>query len=284
MCLILFAHKAHCDYPLVLAANRDEAYARPAAPAAFWQDHPVVFGGRDLEKSGTWLGLTLHGRVAAVTNFRSSHSRRKSSRSRGTLVSDYLTGDMPAERYLAQLQPQGCEYDGYILIAGDLDALYWLSNHGPGVERISPGIHGLSNHLLNTPWPKIMRSKQAMHALLGTGESDLVTGLFTILADRSQAADHELPDTGVGLARERRLSANFISDERYGTRASSVVLAGADGGVLFVERSYGAGGALLGETASRFRLDPSALTAEPAAGEITARTWPSSGSVQSRLP
>ena len=264
MCIILLAYKAHPDYPLVVAANRDEAYARPAAQAAFWEDHPRVYGGRDLEKGGSWLGLTRSGRIAAVTNFRNGGPGTPALRSRGELVSGFLTGSEDAEAYLEHVKIQGAQYGGFILIAGDLEKLCWLSNCGPGVEAIPPGVHGLSNHLLNTPWPKIRRSKQAVEALLDAGEAGLTSGLFALLADRTHAPDHELPDTGVGLQRERELSAVFISGERYGTRASTVILVDHDGGVRYIERSFGAGGKPLGEAARRFRLDtftPSATAA-----------------------
>lgn len=254
MCLILFAHQAHRNYPLILAANRDEAYARPAAPAAFWDDHPHIYGGRDLEKGGTWLGLTLSGRIAAVTNYRNRTGGRTAPLSRGTLVSGFLANDRDSVAYLERVKAQGGQYKGFILIAGDLEALYWLSNRGPGVEKIPPGVHGLSNHLLNTPWPKIKRSKQAMEALLGAGEAELAARLFEILADRSEAPDHELPDTGVGLQRERALSPIFISGDGHGTRASTVILVDNDREALFIERSFGAGGRPLGEVANRFRL------------------------------
>lgn len=255
MCLILFAHKAHRDYPLILAANRDEAYERPAAAAAYWTDHPEIYGGRDLEQGGSWLALAHTGKIAAVTNFRDGNSRKNAPRSRGELVSGFLTGsDGPAE-YLERVKSEGGQYNGFILIAGNLDTLYWLSNRGSGVEKIPPGVHGLSNHLLNTPWPKITRSKETLEALLGAKEADLTAALFDLLADRSPAPDHELPDTGVGLQRERELSSIFISGGRYGTRASTVLLADRDGGVVFIERSFGPGGTPLGEVAYRLRLE-----------------------------
>jgi len=252
MCLILFAHKAHPRYPLILAANRDEAYARPASPATFWHDNPDIYGGRDLEKGGTWLGVSRCGKIAAVTNFRNAHAPRTAPRSRGELVSAYLSGDTDAETYLRAVEARGDQYNGFILIAGDLDALYWLSNRGPAAARIPYGVHGLSNHLLNTPWPKIKRSKLALEALLDADEEHLTAGLFEVLSDRSEAADHELPDTGVGMQRERELSANFISGERYGTRASTVVLVGTGGDVRFIERSFGPMGTALGETENHF--------------------------------
>lgn len=254
MCLILFAHKAHPGYPLILAANRDEAYTRPAAPAAYWHDHPYVYGGRDLDKGGSWLGLTRSGRIAAVTNFRDGNAAKNAPLSRGELVSGYLTSADDAATYLEGVTSRARQYNGFILIAGTLDALYWYSNRGPGVERIAPGVHGLSNHLLDTPWPKIMRARQALEALLAAEETELTAALFEVLADRSVAPDHELPDTGVGLQRERELSSIFISGERYGTRASTVVLVDKNGGALFIERSFGPGGKALSEVVNHFQI------------------------------
>lgn len=258
MCLILFSFHAHPEYPLIIAANRDEAYARMAAPAAFWGDHPHIHAGRDLEKGGTWLGITRDGRIAAVTNYRAGYVPKDAPHSRGELVSRFLIGSDSAAGYLAQVAAHGDEYNGFGLIAGDLDALYFLSNRGDGVGRISRGVHGLSNHLLDTPWPKVQRGKRAMHDLLHAGEHALVSGLFNFLADRAPAHDQLLPDTGIGLQRERELSPAFIRGERYGTRASTLVLVRGDGEVLFHERSFGAGGRALDEVSSRFRLGKAA--------------------------
>lgn len=255
MCLILLSVNSHPDFPLIIAANRDEAYARMAAPAAFWGDHPHIYGGRDLEKGGTWLGMTRTGRIAAVTNYRAGYGARDAPRSRGDLVSRFLLGNECAPAYLAQVASRGGEYNGFSLIAGDLDALYFVSNRGAGVHRIADGVHGLSNHLLDTPWSKVERGKHALQNLRGADVDTLAAGLFNFLADRSTAGDQALPDTGVGLQRERELSPAFISGERYGTRASTLVLVGGNGEVVFRERSFGANGRPLGETSGRFMLE-----------------------------
>lgn len=258
MCLILFSLNSHPDFPLIIAANRDEAYARMAAPAAFWGDHPHIYGGRDLEKGGTWLGMTRTGRVAAVTNYRAGYSTGDAPRSRGDLVSQFLIGNESTAGYLAQVAARGDEYNGFSLIAGELDALYFVSNRGAGVERIVDGVHGLSNHLLDTPWSKVERGKHTLQKLQGAKEDVLAAGLFDFLADRSTAGDQTLPDTGVGLQRERELSPAFISGERYGTRASTLVLVGGNGEVVFRERSFGANGRPLGETSIRFMPEKTA--------------------------
>jgi uncharacterized protein with NRDE domain len=263
MCLILFAYRAHADYPLVLAANRDEDYARPAAAAGFWEDHPAVCGGRDLERGGTWLGLSRGGRFAAVTNYRDGLPRRAGARSRGELTRDYLVGAQPALAYLEAVRLRAADYSGFGLIVGDLRECHFLSNRDGALRRIDPGIYGLSNHLLDTPWPKVERGKRALRAALA-GPVE-VAALHRLLADREPAPAHELPRTGVGPERERELSPLFIAGERYGTRASTVVRVRRDGEVVFSEHRFGAAGCALGETLIEFRLDPDALAGVPRA-------------------
>jgi uncharacterized protein with NRDE domain len=253
MCLILLAWRAHPEYPLVFAGNRDEAYARPSAPAAFWPDDPRIFGGRDLDMGGTWLGLTRQGRIAAVTNYRQG-SGSPAPRSRGELTTGFLRGTEEPHSYLERVSPQAREYRGYTLIVGDQEQLCAFSNRGGGIEKLAPGLHGVSNHLLNTPWPKIVRGKQRLTGLLKAGEKELAEGLFQALADRTVAPDAELPDSGVGLQRERELSAAFIADERYGTRATTVILVSRANEAVFMERRFGLRGAPLGETTQRFAL------------------------------
>ena len=256
---MLFAWHARPDYPLIFAGNRDEAYERPSTGAAFWDDEPDIFGGRDLEKGGTWLGLTRSGRLATVTNYRAGFSRRGAApRSRGELVASYLRSTESPTRFLQQVAPISAQYRDFCLIVGDLDHLYFYSNRGSGPEEITPGVHGLSNHLLDTPWPKVRHGSERVSALLGCSESDLVAGLFEILADRTRAPDAELPDTGVGLTRERELSPCFIADARYGTRASTVLLIKRDGQILFIERSFGPLGVAQGSVERRFTLNAGA--------------------------
>ena len=255
MCLILFAFQAHAEYPLVVAANRDEAYARPAAPAAFWLDHAEVYGGRDLEMGGAWIGITRSGRFAAVTNFRDGSPKGVAPRSRGDLVGGYLTGTQAAQCYLQSVAARLSEYAGFGTLAGDMNSLWFLSNYGNGVEAVAPGVHGLSNHLLNTPWPKVADGKRELAALLHSDARLLPDDLFAMLADRSVAAENVLPNTGVGIAREKQLGPKFIAvDNRYGTRASTVIIVNRLGEVYYAERSFGGHGAFLGEVTQRFNL------------------------------
>jgi uncharacterized protein with NRDE domain len=255
MCLILLAFHENTEYPLVVAANRDEAYARPAAPADFWRDYPQVYGGRDLEMGGTWMGLTLSGRFAAVTNFRDGYPKGIAPRSRGDLVGAYLTGVQAAQPYLQTVAARQSEYAGFGTLAGDRNALWFLSNYSNGVEAVAPGVHGLSNHLLDTPWPKVADGKRELAGLLQSGGPLLPEKLFDMLADRSVAAPDALPDTGVGILREKELGPKFIAvDDRYGTRSSTVIIVKHDGNVTYAERSFGARGKFLGEVTRRFQL------------------------------
>ena len=255
MCLILFAHQTHPDYPLVLAANRDEAYARPTAPATFWNDNPCIYAGRDLEQGGTWLGITRAGAIAAVTNFRASAGAMNSSRSRGALVASYLNADQRPANYLAQVRTDMDAYNGFNLIAGNIGELRYISNCGGQPAIIEPGVHGLSNHLLDTPWPKVERGRNILTELLQSKAQDLTDGLFNLLAERAIAPDDALPESGVGRERERVLSPAFIVSPGYGTRSSTVILVDNHGQVTFIERSFGEHGNPGSSTTGRFALD-----------------------------
>ncbi|HYC46930.1 MAG TPA: NRDE family protein [Burkholderiales bacterium] len=269
MCLILLAAHAHPCYPLIVAANRDEAYDRPAAPAAFWDDEPRICAGRDLQHGGTWLGIACTGRFAAITNYRQASARATDKRSRGELTRNFLAGESSPQSYVTRLELRANDYNGFSLIVGNPESLWFYSNRGAGPQRISSGVHGLSNHLLDEPWPKVNRGIAKLEKLLGSEESELVPRLFDLLADRSAAPDDALPSTGVALERERALSASFIEGERYGTRASTVLLVAAHGHVLLQERAFGPGGRAAGQTEQRFRLD--ALAAGPLSSPLRPR-------------
>lgn len=224
MCLILFAYKMHPKYKLIVAANRDEAYARPTAPAAFWEDVPELLAGRDLEKMGTWMGVTTSGRFAALTNYRDPSEQAAGKRTRGELVADFLKGSDRPETYLQKMAQRRLEYPGYNLLAGDLEELYYYSNRGNHPVKIEPGIHGVSNHLLNTDWPKVEKGKEGLKKIISGNSPDLAERLFNHLENTDPAPDHILPSTGVSLEWERLLSPMFIKSEGYGTRSSTVIL------------------------------------------------------------
>jgi uncharacterized protein with NRDE domain len=239
MCLILVAIDAHPKYKLVIAANRDEFYDRPTAPAAFWPDAPQLLAGRDLREGGTWIGVTRAGRIAAVTNYRDPESNKANAPSRGKLVSDFLLGQGHPFQYLEQLSRDANRYSGFNLLVGQRGEVYWYSNHGQEIRKLSPGIHGLSNHLLDTPWPKVKKGSEALGRVLAA-EDPSADELFQLLIDHTTAPDECLPDTGVGLELERMLSPIFISSPGYGTRSSTVIMMDHSGTIAFTERSFGA--------------------------------------------
>jgi uncharacterized protein with NRDE domain len=242
MCLIVIGMGLRADVPMMLAANRDEFFARPTQAAHFWPDADHVLAGRDLEQGGTWLGLTRSGRLAAVTNYREGGRPRAGKRSRGWLVRDFLASDEEPAGYLGRVQGASREYDGFNLLLGTGDGLRYYSNRAGDPMPLSPGVHGLSNHLLDSPWPKVERAKARMAALQDAPWDALEARLFELLADDRRAPDEELPQTGVSLEWERVLSSAFIRTEAYGTRSSTVILIGADGQMLFEERSFAADG------------------------------------------
>lgn len=264
MCLIAFAVDAHPAWRLVVAANRDEFHGRPAAPADWWADAPDVLAGRDLREGGTWMGVTRAGRFAAVTNYRDPGlAQIADAPSRGALVADFLRGPVEAEAYADALAERAARYNGFNLLVGDDAGLFYVSNRAPGVRRLQPGVYGLSNALLDTPWPKTLRAKAALAETLRSSRGDgWESGLWEMLADRVAAVDDALPDTGVGLDRERLLSSPFIAGDVYGTRASTVLTLSRDGEVRFVERSVTPGQDGWTEARHAFRVDPHPLAKE----------------------
>jgi uncharacterized protein with NRDE domain len=248
MCLILVAWQAHPDYPLVVAANRDEFFLRRTASADFFDDFPDLLAGRDLEAGGTWLGITRSGRFAALTNFRDPANQKQNAPSRGHLVAGYLSGEASIDAYLDALQAD--EFNGFNLLLCDGRQLVAFSNISRERHKLEPGIYGLSNHLLDTPWPKVGAGKTALSNALAALPDE--TALFHLLCDDTIHPDAALPATGVSLEWERLLSAAFIRGTDYGTRSSTVLKFDADGMASFDEQTWQPGG-LAGER-KRFRL------------------------------
>jgi uncharacterized protein with NRDE domain len=238
MCLILFSYNNHPEYRLIVVANRDEFYSRPTAPAAYWKDDSNIVGGRDLEKMGTWMGITKKGRFAAITNYRDPSFEMKNAKSRGELVSNYLGGNDSPMEYLNKAKYESDLYNGFNLLVGDLSSLLYFSNRNNEIVEVSQGVHGLSNHILDTPWPKVKKGKNALKKNIENEKILNPNALLELLADSDQANESELPNTGVGLERERVLSPLFIKGLDYGTRSSTVLLIDHNNCVTFVERFF----------------------------------------------
>lgn len=240
MCVLFFAHQIHPRYRLVFAGNRDEFYERPAAAADWWEDHPNILAGRDLEAGGTWLGVTRAGRWSVVTNVRDLPAHRDRERSRGELPTGFLAGCESPEAYSKGVFSDREDFNPFNLIVGDAEAVWIVSTHVDAPKELASGVYGLSNATLDEPWPKVIRGKAGFETILLTDAPD-PEACLALLHDSELAPDDELPDTGVGLEMERMLSPLFAASRRYGTRASSVILLDEDGG-RFVEQGYRAGG------------------------------------------
>lgn len=238
MCLIVFSYKKHPQFNLIFAANRDEFYNRSSQQAQFWEDYPYILAGKDLKSGGTWMGITKEGRFAAITNYRDLSESNKEDTSRGHLVLDFLKSSVDPEEYASDVHEKGASYNGFNLIVGNpAERLFYISNQKEDIAEIQPGLHGLSNGLLDTPWPKVREGKQGLRRLI---EHDHLNSadLFELLRNEKRADDEELPDTGVGMELERQLSPMFIRTKKYGTRNSTVVTVDKDGEVWFHERVY----------------------------------------------
>lgn len=243
MCLILIAWQAHRDFTLVLAANRDEDYCRPSLSLAPWSDSPDILGGRDLEAGGSWLACHRDGRFAAVTNVRQGVAE-KALRSRGDLVGNYLKSDLQPNEFIGLIKTD--EYAGFNLLLGSRHELQYLTNRDPHPAlSLAPGIYGLSNHRLDTPWPKLLKAREDF--FLALEQLPAREAFFSLLADTEQATDADLPATGIPLERERMLSSIFVTSETYGTRASTLMLADRMGTIHLEERSFGPHGTSLGQ-------------------------------------
>lgn len=253
MCLIAIAYRIHPDYPLLVAANRDEFYHRPTAPAHFWEDAPGLLAGRDLQAGGTWMGITRAGRFAAITNHRNPPGVPEEPRSRGLLTLDYLRGEMSPASYLHTVAAEARSYAGFNLLIADREQLYYFSNVEQQVRELPAGIYSLSNALLDSSWPKQQLARAALQGLLSTAVDH--AKLHAVVGDHLPAEDHLLPSTGIDRAMERLLSAQFIASESYGTRATTTCWLDSQGGIDWCESSYLPQGVFEARRQLRFNRD-----------------------------
>lgn len=237
MCLILFAYNSHPQYQLVVAANRDEFYKRPTRQGAFWQENPDILAGKDLQEGGTWMGVSVMGRFAALTNYRDPSSYKTQAPSRGHLVYNYLSSSIAPEAYIENLPDGGEAYNGFNLLLGNGESLYYYSNRERLIREVATGVHGLSNSLLDVPWPKVSKGIKALTDVLQHDDIK-AEQLFAIMADQEQPDDQDLPQTGVGLERERMLAPTFVSSPNYGTKLTTIILVDRNHNVQFWERSF----------------------------------------------
>lgn len=251
MCLIVLSLGAG---RVSLVANRDEFRERPAAPAAPWPEAPRVVAGRDLRAGGTWLGATADGRWAALTNVRAQDvaDRRTDARSRGALVSSFLLGRASPEVAAAEAFADRALYRGFNLLVGRGDDAWLASTRLDAPQKLAPGVYGLSNDTLDTPWPKLVRARGAFGRLDAAGSEE--DALLDVMRDTTQPPDADLPDTGVGLAMERFLATAFIDGPDYGTRVTTRLLVRPDEAFL-LERTWAPGRTLAGEVRWHSQLD-----------------------------
>lgn len=239
MCLIVFAYKTHSQYKLILAANRDEFYKRPTRPAQFWieEGHPDILAGKDLEAGGTWMGISKDGAWSALTNYRDFSDIKENPPSRGELVLNYLKDKSGPSAYLDQIRDSANDYNGFNLLLGNEDSLLHYSNHSDRITEIQPGIHGVSNALLDTPWTKLEQAKSDLSEAIKK-EEPAVEDLFSLLKNDTTAPDNELPETGLPYELEKAVSSVFIKTDNYGTRCSTVLLIDYQGNYTLTERRY----------------------------------------------
>lgn len=246
MCIAYLALEAHPDWPLFIAANRDEVHQRASLAAAPWKSHPDVIAGIDLHGGGTWLGVTHHGRYGLLTNYREAGIHLEAAPSRGELVSNFLTSSVPPADYVETIRQSAKLYNGFNLIVGDLTNSWYVSNRAPepNTQSLGQGRYVISNHLLDTPWPKAERLRQAFEKLAMDSLTHSLPAIFAILKDTTPADDTQLPCTGLSREQERLLSSPFIISPDYGTRCSTIIAVHKDGQGILSEASYDAAGTM----------------------------------------
>ena len=239
MCLIAFAWDNHPKYKLILAANRDEFYERPTAPAGFWEDKPQIFGGRDLKASGTWMGFSTEGKFGALTNYRDLKNIKPDAKSRGDIVTGFLDNHDNPENFVKQLHEQPEAHNGFNLLTCDFKTMIHYSNYERKLNIVKPGIHGLSNALMDTSWPKVDLLKTNFNKVIADDFSH--EDLFSLLTPTGTFEDEVLPNTGISRELEKSLSAICIRTEKYGTVGSTVLTVDRFGKVEFTEKTHGVG-------------------------------------------
>jgi uncharacterized protein with NRDE domain len=252
MCLILVAWRVHPNFPCVVAANRDEYFGRPTAEADWWAEPGDILAGRDLQAGGTWLGVTRAGRFAALTNFRDPAAIKPDAPSRGTLVTGFLTTEGSTAAGLQEIARRGAQCNPFNVLCSDgQDLGVYESTTGVG-RMLGPGVYALSNHLLDSPWPKVTQAKSRLAEALG--DLPQSAAMLDLLRDTEPAVDEELPRTGVSLELERMLSSAFVRGENYGTRCSTIVTTDAGGATTFAEWTWDQSGSLAGMTRYHFQI------------------------------
>ena len=236
MCLIFMAYRQHEEYPLIVLANRDEFYSRATSPANYWSGSSIL-AGKDLVGGGTWLGMNDRGKLAMLTNYRDLINIKPDAPTRGKLVSDFLMGDFKPDSYLTALDKSASLYNGYNLILGTVDDPWYYSNYQRKIYQLGTGLYGLSNELLDSPWPKVVKGKKEMKELLQANHIDKER-LFDVMRDSATANDDQLPNTGLSLTKERALSSMFIDTPDYGTRCTTLIMMNKNGEIYFEERTY----------------------------------------------
>lgn len=252
MCLAIIALNTRPDWPLIVIANRDELHSRPTLPASPWTDAANILGGRDLTAGGTWLGMTTQGRIALLTNYREPGQNNPQAPSRGKLTDVFLRSDMSAMTFAQELERSASAYNGFNLLLLDASGLWYCSNRsGISAQAVKAGVVGISNASLNTPWPKLTRTKQAVSEYLASNANSSSLAperFFEIMQDTRSASIQELPDTGIGPEREKLLGSPFIKNDRYGTRCTTLIMQRSDGMAMFFEIRFDSSGSKSGES------------------------------------
>jgi len=254
MCFIAFSYKQHSKYKLIFCANRDEFYNRKAVEMHFWPENDSILAGKDVQGGGTWLGITKKGKLAALTNFREQSTVSPTKPSRGQIVKKFLEQDYETKEFIDYLKKSKSFYEGYNLIFGTIDKLYYFSNRSNGTLPISPGLYGLSNATLDTPWPKIKRGKALLAEAISKPDFS-ITELFNVLTDNHKVHDDMLPDTGISPVYEKELSPIFVNMEHYGTRSSTVILVDYDYNANVYEQRYDNKGKVKGNSQFCFKIE-----------------------------